>query len=204
MKDHTTPDAILIERFQNGDNNAMDMLISRHQARAYQYAYRLTRDRDIAADVVADAFVRVYRAAHTFKGHSAFTTWLYRILTNCFLDMRKKSSSRPTVSLDASLQTEDGMLERQLESDDKTPHEEAERAERGRAVSAAIENLPEYQRQMINMFHVEMLSYEEIADQMSLPIGTVKSRLNRARLGLRHQLEGDRELFGTESYAYAE
>ena len=204
MKDHTTPDAILIERFQNGDADSMDALISRHQARAYQYAYRLTRDRDIAADVVADAFVRVYRAAHTFKGQSAFTTWLYRILTNCFLDMRKKASSRPTVSLDASLQTEDGTLERQLESDGKTPHEEAERAERGRAVSVAIENLPEYQRQMINMFHVEMLSYEEIADQMNLPIGTVKSRLNRARLGLRHQLESERELFGTETYAYGE
>ena len=204
MKDYTTPDSILIERFQNGDADSMDTLISRHQARAYQYAYRLTRDRDIAADVVADAFVRVYRAAHTFKGQSAFTTWLYRILTNCFLDMRKKASSRPTVSLDASLQTEDGVLERQLESDGKTPHEEAERAERGRAVAVAVENLPEYQKQMINMFHVEMLSYEEIADQMNLPIGTVKSRLNRARLGLRHQLEADRELFGTETYAYAE
>jgi RNA polymerase sigma-70 factor (ECF subfamily) len=198
MKEYNTPDALLIERFQNGDTEAMDTLISRHQARAYQYAYRLTRDRDIAADVVADAFVRVYRAAHTFKGQSAFTTWLYRILTNCFLDMRKKSSSRPTVSLDASLQTEDGALERQLESDCKTPHEEAERAEQGRAVAIAVENLPEYQKQMINMFHVEMLSYEEIAEQMDLPIGTVKSRLNRARAGLRSQLEGNRELFGTE------
>lgn len=203
MNTNNTPDAILIERFQNGDSSAMDVLIQRHQARAYQYAYRLTRDRDIAADVVADAFVRVYRAAHTFKGQSAFTTWLYRILTNCFLDMRKKSGSRPTVSLDASLQTEDGTLERQLEADGKTPHEEAERAERNRAVAAAVENLPEYQRAMITMFHVEMLSYEEIAEAMNLPIGTVKSRLNRARLGLRHQLETDRELFGTETYAYS-
>ncbi len=203
MKEYNTPDALLIERFQNGDTEAMDTLISRHQARAYQYAYRLTRDRDVAADVVADAFVRVYRAAHTFKGQSAFTTWLYRILTNCFLDMRKKSSSRPTVSLDASLQTEDGALERQLESDCKTPHEEAERAEQGRAVAVAVENLPEYQKQMINMFHVEMLSYEEIAEQMDLPIGTVKSRLNRARAGLRNQLESNRELFGTELMATA-
>ena len=203
MKEYNTPDAMLIERFQNGDTTAMDTLISRHQARAYQYAYRLTRDRDVAADVVADAFVRVYRAAHTFKGQSAFTTWLYRILTNCFLDMRKKASSRPTVSLDASLQTEDGALERQLESEGKTPHEEAERAERGRAVALAVEQLPEYQRQMITMFHVDMLSYEEIAEQMDLPIGTVKSRLNRARLGLRHQLESDRELFGTELMAFA-
>ena len=198
MKDGQVPDAILIERFQHGDNTAMDKLIQRHQARAYQYAFRLTRDRDIAADVVADAFVRVYRAAHTFKGQSAFTTWLYRILTNCFLDMRKKASSRPTVSLEATLQTEDGSLERQFEAEARSPHEESERAERERSIGAAVEALPEYQRAMIVMFHVEMLSYEEIAETLDLPIGTVKSRLNRARLGLRNMLEPERELFSVE------
>jgi RNA polymerase sigma-70 factor (ECF subfamily) len=198
MKDGQVPDAILIERFQHGDNTAMDKLIQRHQARAYQYAFRLTRDRDIAADVVADAFVRVYRAAHTFKGQSAFTTWLYRILTNCFLDMRKKASSRPTVSLEATLQTEDGSLERQFEAETRSPHEESERAERERSISSAVDALPEYQRAMIVMFHVEMLSYEEIAETLDLPIGTVKSRLNRARLGLRNMLEPERELFSVE------
>ncbi len=198
MKDGQIPDAILIERFQRGDHNAMDTLIQRHQTRAYQYAYRLTRDRDIAADVVADAFVRVYRAAHTFKGQSAFTTWLYRILTNCFLDMRKKAGSRPTVSLEATLQTEDGSLERQFEADSRTPHEEAERSERERSIGTAVAGLPEYQRAMILMFHVEMLSYEEIAEALDLPIGTVKSRLNRARLGLRMALEPERGLFSME------
>jgi RNA polymerase sigma-70 factor (ECF subfamily) len=198
MKDGQIPDAILIERFQRGDNSAMDTLIQRHQVRAYQYAFRLTRDRDIAADVVADAFVRVYRAAHTFKGQSAFTTWLYRILTNCFLDMRKKASSRPSVSLEATLQTDDGTLERQFEADSRSPHDEAERAERERSVAAAVAELPEYQRAMITMFHVEMLSYEEIAETLELPIGTVKSRLNRARLGLRLALEPERELFSME------
>jgi RNA polymerase sigma-70 factor (ECF subfamily) len=198
MKDGQVPDAILIERFQRGDNSAMDKLIQRHQARAYQYAFRLTRDRDVAADVVADAFVRVYRAAHTFKGQSAFTTWLYRILTNCFLDMRKKASSRPTVSLEATLQTDDGTLERQFEADARTPHEEAERSERERSIESAVRELPEYQRAMILMFHVEMLSYEEIAESLELPIGTVKSRLNRARLGLRNVLEPERDLFSME------
>ena len=94
----------------------------------------LTRDKDVAADVVADAYVRVYRAAHTFKGQSAFTTWLYRILTNCFLDMRKKASSRPSVSLETTLQTDDGGMDRQFESDDLSPHDEAERSERERSI----------------------------------------------------------------------
>jgi len=195
MKDGQVSDALLIERFQGGDNAAMDRLIQRHTTRAYQYAFRLTRDRDVAADVVADAFVRVYRAAHTFKGQSAFTTWLYRILTNCFLDMRKKASSRPCVSLEATLQTDDGLLERQFESESRTPHEEAERVERECAIGLAVQDLPEYQKAMITMFHVEMLSYEEIAQVLDLPIGTVKSRLNRARLGLRQALEPERELF---------
>ncbi|HWD41609.1 MAG TPA: sigma-70 family RNA polymerase sigma factor [Fimbriimonas sp.] len=205
MKEGQIPDALLIERFQRGDNRALDTLIERHQARAYQYAYRLCRDRDTAADVVADAYVRVYRAAHTFKGQSAFTTWLYRILTNCFLDMRKKASSRPSVSLETTLQTEDGGMDRQFESDDLSPHDEAERSERERSIQAAVELLPEYQKVMITMFHVEMLSYEEIAQILDLPIGTVKSRLNRARLGLRMALEPEKELFtasAEQQYAY--
>ena len=202
MREVQIPDAMLIERFQRGNAEAMDTLIQRHQARAYQYAYRLTRDKDSAADVVADAFVRVYRAAHTFKGQSAFTTWLYRILTNCFLDMRKRAMARPSVSLEATLQTDDGSLERQFETDSLNPYELAERSERERCVEDAVEHLPEYQRAMITMFHVEMLSYDEIADVLSLPIGTVKSRLNRARLGLRHALVTERELFSVENMAY--
>lgn len=198
MKDGQIPDALLIERFQNGDTESLDRLIQRHQARAYQYAFRLTRDPDIAADVVSDAFVRVYRAAHTFKGQSAFTTWLYRILTNCFLDTRKRLTSRPTVSLEATLQTDDGSLERQFEAESRTPYEEAERSERERSMQAAVKELPDYQRAMILLFHLEMLSYEEIAEVLHLPIGTVKSRLNRARLGLRQALEPEWELFNVD------
>jgi RNA polymerase sigma-70 factor (ECF subfamily) len=201
MKDGQTPDSLLIERFQGGDNRAMDALIQKHQKRAYQYAFRLTRDRDVAADVVADAFVRVCRAAHTFKGQSAFTTWLYRILTNCYLDMRKKASTRPTVSLEATLLTDDGSVERQFESVGPSPHDEAERLERSLSIEDAVSHLPEYQRAILIMFHAETLSYEEIAEVLDLPIGTVKSRLNRARIGLREQLQPLQEMFST-NYAF--
>ena len=195
MKEQYTDDALLIKRFQDGDHSAFDSLITKHQARAYQYAYRLARDSEEASDVVAEAFVRVYKALCNFKGESAFTTWLYRILTNCYLDMRKKEKSRPSTSLEAALQTEDGELERQIEDPHRTPHEEAERNERERTIGAAVKRLPEYQRAMIMMYHVEMLSYEEIAQTLSLPIGTVKSRLNRARLSLRDLLKTEDEMF---------
>lgn len=188
-------DSVLIERSQRGDRQAFDTLIRKHEKRAYQYAYRLTSNPEEAGDVVADAFVRVYSALHNFKGQSAFTTWLYRILTNCFLDMRKKERSRPATSLEAALQTDEGDLERQVEDDKPTPLDEAERSERERAIEGAVSLLPEYQRAMITMYHVETLSYEEIAEALDLPIGTVKSRLNRARLSLRELLVSDEELF---------
>lgn len=188
-------DSVLISRSQRGDRQAFDDLIRKHEKRAYQYAFRLTSNPEEAGDVVADAFVRVYSALPNFKGQSAFTTWLYRILTNCFLDMRKREKSRPTTSLEAALVTDEGDLERQVEDDAPTPHQEAEKSERERAVERAVGHLPEYQKAMITMYHVENLSYEEIADALDLPIGTVKSRLNRARLSLRELLVSDEELF---------
>jgi RNA polymerase sigma-70 factor, ECF subfamily len=188
-------DSVLIERSQKGDKSALDTLIRKHEKRAYQYAFRLTSNPEEAGDVVADAFVRVYSALQNFKGQSAFTTWLYRILTNCFLDMRKKERSRPTTSLEAALQTEDGDVERQVEDKGPSPHEMAESSERERTVLGAVDCLPEYQKAMITMYHAEMLSYEEIAQALDLPIGTVKSRLNRARLSLRELLVKDEELF---------
>ncbi len=195
MSERYLDDQMLISRSQGGDRSAFNALIRKHEARAYQYAYRLTRNPEEAADVVAEAFVRVFNALHNFKGQSAFTTWLYRILTNCFLDIRKKERSRPSTSLEAALHTPDGELERQVEDPSRTPHEETERNERERRVESAVTLLPEYQKAMIVMYHAEMMSYEEIATALDLPIGTVKSRLNRARLSLRELLSKDEELF---------
>jgi RNA polymerase sigma-70 factor (ECF subfamily) len=188
-------DGLLIERAQRGDRSAIDALIRKYEQRAYQYAFRLTSQPEEAADVVADAFVRVYVALQNFKGQSAFTTWLYRILTNCFLDLRKRERTRRTMSLEVALQTEEGDLERQIEDPSPTPDLQAERSERESAVESAVARLPEYQRAMIVMYHSEGLAYEEIAEALDLPIGTVKSRLNRARLSLRDLLDPDRELF---------
>ena len=188
-------DGLLIARAQKGDRSAFNDLIRKHEQRAYQYAYRLTRNPEEASDVVAEGFVRVFNALPNFKGQSAFTTWLYRILTNCFLDIRKKEKSRPAVSLENTLQTQEGEMERQIEDPGLSPHQDAERAERARSVEKAVAQLPEYQRAMITLYHGEMLSYEEIAASLDLPIGTVKSRLNRARLSLRELLMKDQELF---------
>ncbi len=188
-------DKILIERFQNGDSNAFDALVNRHKARAYTYAFRLTRSQDEASDVVAEAFVRVFRALGSFQGNSAFPTWLYRIITNCFLDLRKKQKSRSAASLDDVVHTEDGEMSLQIEAEMPSPHAIAVSKARVSKISEAIEQLPEYQRAIILMYHAEMMSYEDIACALNLPIGTVKSRLNRARLSLRELLEPSVSLF---------
>ena len=188
-------DVLLIELSQQGDRSAFDALIRKYEGRAYQYAYRLTSNADEAADIVADAFVRVYNALKNFRGQSSFGTWLYRILTNCYLDLRKKERSRRHESLEATLNLEGGEVQRQFEDESDGPEELLERSARDQAVQSALGKMPEYQQAMLVMYHVEMLTYEEISAALDLPIGTVKSRLNRARLALRDHLVQDVELF---------
>ena len=195
MSESFLDDQMLISRAQSGDKSAFNALIRKHEARAYQYAFRLTRRPEEAADIVADGFVRVYNALHNFKGQSAFSTWLYRILTNCYLDARKKERSRVTTSLESVLQTPEGELERQIEDPGPSPYQDVEKGVRERAVEEAVAMLPEYQRAMIVMYHSESLTYEEIAAALDLPVGTVKSRLNRARISLRELLVHNEELF---------
>jgi RNA polymerase sigma-70 factor (ECF subfamily) len=197
MSETQYDDELLIRKAQNGDRSAFDALISKYSARAYQYAFRLTRNPEEASDVVAEGFVRVYNAIQNFKGQSAFTTWLYRIMTNCFLDIRKKEKTRQAVSIDSGIATDEGDVEIQIEDDGASPHAITERSEREERFEAAVNRLPEYQRAMIVMYHGEMMAYEEIAAALDLPIGTVKSRLNRARLTLREMLQKDAELFQT-------
>ncbi len=190
-------DAVLVTQAQGGDRSSFDTLVRRYEARAYQYAFRLTRDPDLASDVVADAFVRVYTAIHNFRGQSAFGTWLYRIVTNCFLDARKREKGKQTLSLELSTGDEGSESERQIVDPSDGPAEEAERNAKEDAVQEALGALPDHQKAMLVMYHVQMLSYEEIAQALDLPIGTVKSRLNRARLALRDALKDQTELFST-------
>jgi len=194
MSERDVEDNLLITRAQGGDKSALNELIWKHEARAYQYAFRLTRNSEEAADVVSEAFVRVYNALPNFKGQSSFTTWIYRILTNYFLDLKKKDKGK-TTSLETAFQTSDGDIERQIEDPSDTPQQEMEKTERQKRVTRAIRRLPEYQRSMIVMYHAENMTYEDIAAALDLPVGTVKSRLNRARISLRELLQKDEELF---------
>jgi RNA polymerase sigma-70 factor (ECF subfamily) len=195
---HEDDDAerLLIAECQTGNREAFDRLISKYQRRVYTFAYRLTGNADDADDVAADTFVRLYTSISGFRGHSSFVTWLYRVVTNIFLDSRKRKRIRQAQSLDDVVELEESSVQRQYDDDSPTPHEVAEGKERTAALQSAIASLPEYQRIMVVMYHVDGMAYEEMAEALQLPIGTVKSRLNRARLALRRKLEPVREQYG--------
>lgn len=185
----------LIERSRRGDIAAFDQLVRTYEKSVYNTAYRLAGSYDDAADIAQEAFVRAWNNLKSFRGDSAFSTWLYRIVTNVFLDDRKRKRSRPQRSLDEAIALDESNVTRQFEDDTPGPEEVAEGAERRMVLERAIQTLPEAQRVVIVLYHTQGLSYEEIAEITNLPMGTVKSKLNRARLALRDRLTPMAELF---------
>jgi len=186
----------LIQRCKDRDIDAFDELVRRYEKRIFNFAFRVAGNYDDASDVAQEAFIRVFNSIHTFRGDANFTTWVYRIVTNVFLDERKKSKAHRQTSLDDFIELEENSVSRQFEDEGPAPEEIVETKERDKAVQNAINSLPEYQRIIVTLYHTQNLSYEDIAEVLQLPIGTVKSRLNRARLALKEKLENMPELFG--------
>lgn len=197
MTAETVDAKTLFARHMDGDPQALERLLEQHRDRAYRFAYRLTRNHDDAEDIAADAFVRAHRCIGSFKGNSAFSTWLCRIVLNCYLDARKKLRADKFVSLDAPIRDEQVDRLEQIADDGQSPHIAAERAIGVGRLAESMQLLPDYQKAILVLYHVEMLSYEEIGEMLNLPLGTVKSRLNRARVNLRDLLAEDVELLGT-------
>ena len=188
-------DRQLIRRVQHGDVSAFNDLIVKYEKVVFNFAFRLTQNYDDAHDIAQDSFIRAYNAMNTFRGDAAFSTWIFRITTNVFLDDRKRKKAHPVQSLDEYTSQEDQREGIQVEDPGPTPEEIVTAKERQRVLVKAIQSLPEYQRTMVVMYHLEQKSYEEIAEIMHLPLGTVKSRLNRARLALKDLLQGVTEHF---------
>ncbi|MBI2843487.1 MAG: sigma-70 family RNA polymerase sigma factor [Armatimonadetes bacterium] len=185
----------LIERCKQGDIAAFNDLVQRYEKRVFNFAYRMAGNYDDANDVAQEAFIRVFNSINTFRGDANFTTWLYRIVTNVYLDERKRQKSHLHTSLEDYVELDENTVTRQIEDGRPTPDHVIERIERDDLLHSAIQELPDYQRIMVVLYHTQGKSYEEIAQIMKLPIGTVKSRLNRARLALKEKLEPIRELF---------
>jgi len=181
----------LVASARQGDVNAFNRLVLAYQELAYNVAYRILGNEDRAADATQEAFLRGYRALEQFRGGS-FKVWILRIVTNCCYDQLRAGQRRPTTSLEDLLEDEEHT--RLFEDDAETPEEHLERRELDAAIQRGLEGLPDDQRAVLVMSDIEGLSYEEIARVMSVPLGTIKSRLSRARAKLRDYLLAHKEL----------
>ena len=177
-------DAPLIERVKLGDVKAFEMLVVKYQRRIERLIGRMVRDVDLVPDIAQETFIRAYRAIPQFRGESAFYTWLYRIAVNTAKKALGELKRDPLITESArSVRDDDdetSWTENEL-SDGETPESVLASKQVAAAVNAAIEALSEDLRQAITLREIEGLSYEEIAESMSCPIGTVRSRIFRAR-----------------------
>ncbi len=175
-----TTDQALVARVQQGDKRAFDLLVSRYQHRIIKLVSRFVRDRDDAMDVAQDTFIKAYRALGNFRGESAFYTWLYRIAINTAKNHLTAIARRP---VEVNLTDADGEeipLEA-LQQETETPEKILLVAEIKKTIFATIDSLQEDLRTAIMLREIDGLSYEEIATAMGCPIGTVRSRIFRAR-----------------------
>src|SRR5512139_2511124 len=174
-------DQELVRRVQKGDKRAFDLLVLKYQHKIAKLISRYIRDPDEVQDVAQEAFIKAYRALANFRGESAFYTWLYRIAINTAKNHLMAQGRRPPgsdVEIEDALITEEGA---EALSDNDTPEGLALTDEIERVILEAIEALPEELRTAITLRELEGLSYEEIAESMSCPVGTVRSRIFRAR-----------------------
>jgi RNA polymerase sigma-70 factor (ECF subfamily) len=178
-------DALLVERVKRGDARAFELLVLKYRRRIERLVARIVRDPDSVADVAQETFIRAYLALPNFRGDSAFYTWLYRIAVNTARKEAADQRRDPVISESALAQGDDendetSRAEATL-TDGETPESLLAGREIAQAVNAAVEALSEDLRQAVTLREIEGLSYEEIAQVMNCPIGTVRSRIFRAR-----------------------
>lgn len=174
-------DLVLVERVQAGDQEAFGLLVRKYQRKLLRLVMRMVRDPGEAEDVTQEAFIKAYRALPNFRGDSAFYTWLYRIGVNTAKNWLVAHGRRMPTMTDIAGNDSDGIDESILLRDDETPDRVLMSRQIGEAVNTAMDALPEDLRTAISLREIDGLSYEEIAQVMDCPIGTVRSRIFRAR-----------------------
>ena len=182
-----TPDLTLVQRVQQGDRRAFDQLVLRYQHKVLKLVMRYVRNHAEAEDVSQEAFLKAYRAIHSFRGDSAFYTWIYRIAINTAKNTLVSAKRRP-LDYDLDLQDPEQAERSGRLRDDATPESLLLAEEIRETVDRAMSALPEDLRRAVMLREYEGLSYEEIAATMNCPVGTVRSRIFRAREAIDRQL----------------
>jgi RNA polymerase sigma-70 factor (ECF subfamily) len=187
-------DLQLVERVRQGDQRAFGILVEKYQRKLIRLLSRMVRDQHEIEDIAQEAFIKAYRALPQFRGEAAFYTWLYRIAVNTAKNyLSSRGRAMQTVS-DQAMNDDDEPDERLVAQDIGNPETELLSKQVAIAINQAVDALPEELRQAITLREIEGLSYEEIAETMACPIGTVRSRIFRAREAISAKL---RPILGT-------
>jgi len=181
-------DRQLVARAQRGDKQAFELLVEKYQRKLARLLSRFIRDPAEVEDVTQEAFIKAYRALPAFRGDSAFYTWLYRIGINTAKNYLMAMGRRAPTSTEVEAEEAEGFEEGEQLRDINTPESLLLSSEIAQTVNATIEGLPEELRTAIQMREIEGMSYEDIAKAMDCPIGTVRSRIFRAREAIAEQL----------------
>lgn len=194
LENITLDDATLVKQCQNGDSEAMERLIIKYQDRVYNVILKMCGNRDDAAELTQDTFVKFIEKINTFQGKSAFYTWLFRVAVNLTLNFCKRRFKVVNRSLDEPVSDQTAQAKQQLSSflaDENAvePSVIAQRKEVADIIVMALAKLDDSQRMVTILRDIEQMSYAEIADSLNIELGTVKSRLSRARANLREILE---------------
>ena len=181
-------DRQLVARAQRGDKQAFELLVEKYQRKLARLLSRFIRDPAEVEDVTQEAFIKAYRALPAFRGDSAFYTWLYRIGINTAKNYLMAMGRRAPTSTEVEAEEAEGFEEGEQLRDINTPESMLLSSEIASTVNATIEQLPEELRTAIQMREIEGMSYEDIAKAMDCPIGTVRSRIFRAREAIAERL----------------
>jgi RNA polymerase sigma factor (sigma-70 family) len=185
--DSRNEDAQFIQAALSGNDRAYKLLMNKYHDAIFSFTYRMIHDREQVEDLTQEAFIKAFASLKSFNDEYAFSTWLYKIATNNCIDYIRKRKLQ-TFSIDKPIESRDSDFSFELSDDTYEADKELISGQRARLLSRAIETLPEKYRKVIHLRHVEEKSYEEIARQLRLPIGTVKAHIFRARELLYKQL----------------
>lgn len=191
----TDTDAMLVQRAAAGESRAFELLVIKYQRRVERLIGRMVRDVDLVPDIAQETFIRAYRALPQFRGDAQFYTWLYRIAVNTAKKHLMDLKRDPVMTM-SSLESDDddetsgnGLAQRLGATDDETPEAVLASKEIALAVNEAMDALPEELRQAITLREIEGLSYDDIAQALDCPIGTVRSRIFRAREAISNRIK---------------
>ncbi len=197
------PDEVLIQRSKNGDLDAFEQLVRRYESKVYTIAYRFLGNHADALDLAQETFLRLYQALPGFRGESSFMTWLYRIIANACRDEIRRQQKHGSLSLnDNSGEAAAGDYQgagQKMGIFIPSPEEAVERKELNETIQECLNSLSEEHRLVLVMREIQGMSYEEIAGVMNCSLGTVKSRLNRARQSFKEKFSEKWELLGRDS-----